>query len=111
MADTLIIRCNNVPRNVIYWHELSETEKKEFDYLVTENDDNAEHGPMNTFFRYKGNVYDLHEFMRIDKAIAPHCQRPGWEKFDGYSSDSFFSGILVRYANDHESVIVGQYFS
>ena len=29
--------------------------------------------------------------------------------WDGYLSDSFFSGVLVRYADDCESVVVARY--
>lgn len=94
---------NNKPRFIIYGFELSDKEKEQFDYL--DNIDEC------SFFRYKGEIYDLGEFMRIDQSIAPHAQRPGWENWQGYSSDSFFSGVLVRYTSDHESVIVGRYFS
>lgn len=105
MADKMTIKCNQVSREVLYWHDLSEKEQKEFDYL-----DSDDHRESASFFRYKGNVYDLSEFMRIDKSVAPHPQREGWERFDGYSSDSYFSGILVRYVYDNERVIVATYF-
>lgn len=94
---------NNKPRHIIYGFELSNKEKEQFDYL-----DNIEEC---SFFRYKGEIYDLGEFMRIDKAVAPHPQRPEWEDWDGYSSDSYFSGVLVRYTSDYEAVIVGRYYS
>ena len=94
---------NNKPRFIIYGFELADKEKEQFDYL--EDIDQC------SFFRYKGNLYDMGEFMRIDKSTAPHPQRKGWEDWDGYSSDSYFSGILVQYASDYESVIVGRYYS
>jgi len=47
--------------------------------------------------------------MRIDSAIAPHPQREGWKQFDGYASDSFFSGVLVKYV-DSGRVIAATYF-
>ena len=92
---------NNQPRTLVYLSELSAKERAEFDYL---NEDNA-----SGFFRYKGRVYDLGEFMRIDRTIAPHPQRPKWENFDGYSSDSFFSGLLVKYCQGFDSVIVARF--
>lgn len=101
------IKTNNTPRLLLSWYELTEKEKQEFDYLT---DDTPEEDICNEFFRYKGNVYDLSEFMRIDQTIAPHCQREGWEAWHGYSSDSFFSGILVRYTEDCDRVIVGRYY-
>jgi len=97
------IVCNNVPRNLIYGYELSEKERGEFDYLESEEFETHE------FFRYKGEIYDMGEFMRIDSAIAPHPQREGWESFDSYASDSFFSGVLVKYV-DSDHVIVATYF-
>jgi len=96
------IKCNNRPRPIIYGFELSQVERAEFDYL-----DDIESA---SFFRYKGQIYDLGEFMRIGRNIAPHPQRPGWEKFDGYSSDSYFSGVLVKFCDDQEWVIVARYF-
>lgn len=94
---------NNKPRHIIYGFELSNKEKEQFDYL--DNIDEC------SFFRYKGEIYDLKEFMRIDRALAPHPQQKGWESWQGYSSDSCFSGVLVRYTSDYESVIVGRYYS
>lgn len=93
---------NNVPRPVAYGCELTPKERAEFDYL--DDIDGAR------FVRYKGCVYDLGEFMHIDARIAPHPQRPGWEKFDGYSSDSIFSGVLVRYCGDTDYVVLAAYF-
>ena len=90
------IKTNNVPREVINSWDLTEKELKDFDYLDPEDS--------GAFFRYKGQVYDLGEFMRIDST-----QRAGWERYDGYSSDSFFSGLLVRYVDDCERVVVALY--
>ena len=92
---------NNQPRDILSWYDLTEKEQKEFDYLL-EGD--------GSFFRYKGCTYDLEEFMYIGANIAPHPQRENWEKWHGYASDSYFSGILVRYTSDCEQVIVGSYF-
>jgi hypothetical protein len=95
--------CNNVPRDIVHGFELTEKERAEFDYLDSVDD--------GSFFRFKGKVYDLGEFMRITPQIAPHPQREGWEKFHGYSSDSFFSGLLVRYVDSFERVIVATYYA
>ena len=97
------IVCNNVPRDVIYGDELSAKERAEFDYIEAEEFDTHE------FFRYKGQAYALDDFMRIDANIAPHPQRKGWDKFDGYASDSYFSGVLVKYV-DSDRVVVATYF-
>ena len=102
---------NNVPRNIIEAYELSEAEQKEFDYLDWEalksGNDSA------SFFRYKGQLYDLGE---IEMIPAFACDIKGW---NGYQSDSFFSGIVVKYPLDcdgicscenYDSVIVGRYY-
>ena len=91
------IRTNNKPRHIVYGFELSDKEKQAFDYLANDLDDAS-------FFRYKGQVYDLGEFMRIEE----NSPLSGWH---GYASDSFFSGLVVKYCNEYESVTVGQYFS
>ena len=86
---------NNQPRVILSWYALTPVEQKEFDYL--------EEGE-GSFFRYKGDVYDLGEFMRVD-----HTAIPG--DWHGYASDSYFSGVLIRYTSDHGQVIVGSYYS
>ena len=100
------ITTNHVPRDIVYGFELSDKERQEFDYYTPDELDNAE------FFRYKGRAYDLGEFMRIDG----HDDKE-FTKWDGYMSDSFFSGILVKWPRmdynpreiDAEHVIVGWY--
>src|SRR5271165_3694042 len=103
---TLTIKTNRHPYNILYWHELTAKEQKEFDYL-----DSEERQSNASFFRYRGRVYDLGEFMRVSKPMASDCQLKGIAEWDGYASDSFFSGILVKYVEDSEWVIVATYFS
>jgi hypothetical protein len=99
--DMMTIITNNVPRETIYGFELTEKEKEEFDYYSPDELNDA------TFFRYKGRLYDLGEFMRFD---SPTLFK-GW---DGYSSDSFFSGVLVRYHMEDgyytDKIVVGWYY-
>lgn len=91
---------NNHARPLIDAYELTEAERKEFDYLdwdaIDEGEDSA------SFFRYKGRLYELGEFMRTN-------DNGDFKEWDGYSSDSFFSGTLVRYSDD--CVVVGWYWS
>ena len=97
MSEVKIIT-NNHPRPIVYGWELSDSERQEFDYYDADELDCA------MFFRYKGEIYDLGEFMCVDR--GPFT---GW---DGYSSDSFFSGILVKYPeHDNDHVMVGWYVS
>lgn len=99
---SITIRTNNVPRFIIEAYELSAQEQAEFDWMdweaIEAGEDNAQ------FFRFKGQLYALSEFMRCGHA----CDIGGW---DGYHSDSMFSGVLIRFTQDHEQVVVGQYFS
>lgn len=94
----LEIITNNVPREIIYYWDLTEKEKKEFDWI--ENGEESDY----SFFRYKGKVYCLANFMRIDN----NDDLKGWH---GYSCDSYFSGTLVKYCEDNDFVIVGSYFA
>ncbi len=104
---TLTIRTNNKPRSVLSRWELTPMESAEFDYLAPDE---------GSFFRYRGQVYDLGEFCRV---IAPgaachhptECAEPAFQGWHGYMSDSYFSGMLVKYVHDCESVIVGVYTS
>lgn len=96
------IRTNHVPRPILDGSDLSAEEREWFDYVdwqkVAEGSDSV------SFFRYKGTLYDLHEFM-------PTQNLYDFTAWHGYQSDSFFSGILVKYTDDHENVIVGTYYS
>lgn len=51
------------------------------------------------FFVYRGMRYYLQEFMKVESFSAPWLQ-----EFHGYNNDSFFSGVLIIYSDDGESV-------
>ena len=91
------IRTNNIPRFTVDGFDLTAKEKLEFDYM---EDINA-----GLFFRYKGNVYDIGEFMCV-----PDDSDPALKEWHGYTSDTYFSGVLVKFDYNQESVIVAQYF-
>ena len=76
------------------YHQL----RREFDYLSEDEFDERE------FFKYRGVWYDIGEFMRIGD------NSPFGNNWDGYSSDSYFSGVVVKNCYDG-NVIVGSYFS
>jgi hypothetical protein len=98
----ITVRTNNVPRDIIDAYQLTPQERKEFDYLnwdaIEQGNDSA------SFFRYKGQIYHLGEFMRLDS----NTELKGW---DGYFNDTYFSGVLVKYVNEGEQIVVAQYFS
>ena len=91
---TFTIKTNNIPRDVITGAELDDKEKAEFDYYT--NDELYEA----SFFRYNGNVYDLGEFLLAPESLAP------WH---GHFGTSYFTGIVIKYADGGDSVIVGRY--
>ena len=99
MSDEITIITNNIPRDIIDACELTDNERKEFDYLNwAELEDGSQSA---SFVRYKNWVYDLNDTEGIF--------RPDTRWF--YISDSFFSGVLFRYADERaESIICGRYY-
>jgi hypothetical protein len=100
---------NHVPRDVIDAYQLTPKEREEFDYLdwsaIEEGSESA------SFFRYRGQLYDLGEFSS-DYGITRGSGLPAaLSKWDGYQSESFFHAIVVRYVDNCERVIVGMVFS
>ena len=98
---SLTIKTNNVPREMLMLFQLDEKDqkivRKNYDYF-TEEELNEQ-----SFFNYKGFWYCLSDFLRLENSE----DLKGW---DGYSSDSYFSGVLVKLVQE-ESVIVGRYYS
>ncbi len=99
MSNKLNIVTNNVPREIIYGFELPASKRKDFDYIESDEDFNN-----NQFVKYLGHYYDVGEFMRIEK----NSDLKDW---DGYSSDSYFSGTLIKFCEDNDYVIMGRYYS
>lgn len=91
---------------ILYWFELTDKEKIESDWIESNQDDPDDF----KFFRYKGNIYCLSDFMRIDN-------NDDLKSWDGYFSDSFFSGVLVKWYIDEfnqldsDYIIAGWYMS
>ncbi len=100
---TLNITTNNAPRDLLCLWDFTETEQRrirsDFDWM-----DSGDLEGSCGFFRYRSSVYHLSDFLRVDGA----AELQGW---DGYSSDSYFSGVLIRLQDDGDSVVVGRYCS
>ena len=107
---TLTVKTNYVPRECTMgqWLDGFGTKnpgtlysklRAEFDYLTEDEFDSAE------FFNYRGVWYSVGDFIRV--VAAPHEHLYGW---DGYSSDSYFSGVVMKYCYDG-TVVVGRYSS
>ena len=91
---------NNHPRDIIYAGELTEEEQKEFDYIDWDNPESIDA----TFVRYKGELIDLSDMEHPESNNV----FPEWDTF---RSDTFFSGILVKWTEDFEQVIMGRYYT
>lgn len=109
MATRCTITSTEGTLPIIDASELSAKEQEDFDYLdwpaIMAGSDSA------SFFRYRGELYDVGEFQRITTRDTETLQSDfaGW---DGYTSDSFFSGMVIKFVvdvNDDEAVIVGTY--
>lgn len=81
---------------IINFHELTENEKSSLcDYEGYED---------SSFFRYRENVYDLSDFMKIG-----HSLNDPMKDFDGYRGDSFFSGLVIKLSPCGEGASVALY--
>ena len=95
---------NNQPRWLISLAELPAKVQKDFDYIP----EWATTCPR--FVRYKGEWYDVDDVMAVREYDKPPVQ--GFEEWDGYAPDSFFSGVLFRYEGSNytcDQVVVGRY--
>ena len=90
------IRTNHKPRPIISGYELTARERAEFDYMG-----DIESG---AFFRYRGAVYNLGEFMRACGSLA-------LLGFDGIAPDTYFSATLIKIVDHGESVICARAYS
>jgi len=101
----MTITSDNVEREVLTWSDLSETEREEFAYLSANGGQEDA-----SFFRYDDWTYDMGEFERVTE------QQPSLTGWVGYSADSAFSAVLIRYVRDEyggtdsDHVVVGRYY-
>jgi hypothetical protein len=93
------VKTNYTPRHVIYGFELSDKERAEFDYLTEDEIVDRQ------FVRYRGVTYDLGDF-QITTGLPADSPLRQWH---GFQADSFYSGVVVRYAHSCESVICGTF--
>lgn len=97
------VTTNHHHREILEGFDLTKTERESFDYIDWDAVEAGEDWA--TFFRYRGELYDLGEFTVTDQ--------PGWH---GARADSFFSGVVVRtivWCPDHDDncVIVGTWYA
>lgn len=108
---TYKVRTNNQARDLISFHDLTTKEQADFDYIEGEDQYSLR------LVRYKGCVYDTSEFSRLGETqMATHEAPDVFAPWDGYQGDSFFSGVVLRWAKDDagrpdfERVVMGTYY-
>ncbi len=87
---------NNQPRPLICGYELTEKEKRDFDYIPADEIDGY------YFVRYKGQIYDFSEFLTVNSEEL--------KEWDGIYGQSVFCGVLIKIV-DNDSIIMGRYYS
>lgn len=97
------IKTNNQYRNLVHGYELTGSEKEDFDYIKDID--------THDFIKYKGMIYDPSEFMATPHNEPARQELNKLSAWDGYQSDSFFSGVVIKYSSDFEQVKIGTYFS
>jgi hypothetical protein len=88
------ITTNNKAREILSFFDLTEKEQDS----IKDNYDSIKES---AFFRYRGDLYDLNDFMCNNQNSSLPSE------WDGYCSDSFFSAVLVKYLECGEELIVG----
>lgn len=104
------ITTNGHARELLAYAELTDKERAAFDYL-----DEGESWDYR-FARYRGNVIDVSDmqcvsvspaFQTFGVNVMPESPLAAWH---GVASDSYWSGIVARYCDDNEHVVIGRYF-
>jgi len=94
---TITVITNHQFRNMIYGYDLTPKQRAEFNYM-TDDELNS-----HDFFEYRGVIYDPSEF-----TLPPSELQKDW---DGIHTDTFFSGVLIKYSSDMEQVKIGRCYS
>lgn len=104
--SAVTIKTNRVPRDVVNFWEFSAKEQAELinEYSGTGNPKEFCEEAM--WCRFKGQILCISEFMRIQ-----HNPDSDFSEWDGYDSDSFFSGHVCRFVDNGERVVIGTYYS
>jgi hypothetical protein len=104
-ADGFRVITNHQPRPIVRWWDLTEQEQSAIDYLTPSQCEDRE------WVRYRGEVYDIND----TEGPAPDALKArGW---GNYWTDSFYSGMVVRYfdadgqlIDDGDSVVIGRFY-
>ncbi len=102
---TVKITTNNQPRLLLDFNQLTASEQEQV-YDVYGQDILDDNFPTD-YIRYRGEIYvwGCFESLPLPTGTNPF---PDW---DGFMSDSFFSGVLVRLCpDDNDRVVMGSYY-
>lgn len=80
-----------------YRYEVPPKVLKDYFGHLTEDDSDG-------YIYYRKQWYHVSDFMRVEGDVFP-------KEWDGYSSDTYFSGILIRLSEDGETYQIGTYYS
>lgn len=98
----LTIKTNNHVREYLYSSEVPDSVIKD-DYSHLDENDNID-----GWIHYRNNYYHISDFM----IITGNHPDSDFKKWDGYISDSAFSGIVLKHAGNYEDgYIIGTYYS
>jgi hypothetical protein len=101
----LTITTNNRPRDLVCLADLPAKARADFDYITGDD----AYSPR--LFAYRGRWYDANEFMRMTDVQA--FRGEGRNAWDGYQSDTYFSGVLIRWRMkdiSEDQVVVGTFY-
>ena len=114
----LKIVTNNVPRDVLSGYEMDPQILRDvFDIEIQDmNDDQIGDLCAMQFVKFRGMWYDVSDFITTSPGPWNHGLPEEFRQWDGYSSDSFFSGVLLKYAReddrmDFDRVVMATYYS
>jgi hypothetical protein len=97
---TYTIITNHQQRELLSLCELPDDAREWFDYLTGEDSYSRR------FVQYRGEWYDVN-----DSEYAGGLGFPDeLKQWDGIQTESFFSGVLFKYSDDYEHVIVARYY-
>lgn len=94
-----IITDHKFNKPILSYYELKKKDQEWFKDLFTGYDEAS-------YFYYRGSCYTLGDFMRIDENNPLKVLN-----YDGYHSDSFFSGIVIKFSECNELLKCATYIS
>jgi hypothetical protein len=97
---SVTIKTNHQWRELVYRYDVpDEILKSQFDYQDPEN-------ILDGFFKYRGYWYHIDSFMTVQRDAPSE-----FKDWSAYASDSYFSGVVIKFSKDCERIKVGTYFS